>query len=65
MSDESNIRRHEAECASLFFDLASKMERVSIRMRRLLAHQESTDAHAEQLQGASVCVRQWGDRLRR
>lgn len=63
--NDSTIQRHEAECARLFAELATQMEHVSIRMRSLLAHEESTDAHAEQLQGAAVCVRQWSERLKR
>lgn len=63
--NDNTIRRYEAECARLFAELAAKMEGVSIRMRHLLAHDEPTESHAAQLQGAADCVRQWGLRLER
>lgn len=61
----NTIQRYEAECSRLFLELSAQMHIVSKRMRHLLAHEEATEAHAVQLQGAADCVRQWGEKLDR
>ncbi len=57
MSDESNIRRHEAECASLFFDLAIKMMRTKLSTGSWLKLANEIEALKEQNEALQAALK--------